>query len=260
MRTIIANWKMQLTPPEAAALAREISSLLPRANREVRVILCPSFTALVPVKEAIGESAVLLGAQDVCDQEKGAWTGEVSARELVELGASAVIIGHSERRSHNHETDDLVNAKVRRAVGAKLMPVVCVGESREEREKGKRDSIIERQVRAAFFGLDLPRRGEAVVAYEPLWAIGTGQAVDPEDAAHAHYVIRETLRDMYGPETADRCCHVVYGGSVDRTNIEGFFQRNIIEGVLVGGASLKAQEFLAIVDAAERAAMAPRQA
>ncbi len=259
MRTIIANWKMQLTVSEAEALARSLAESLPKSKRDSRVVVCPSFPALVPVKAALGESGILLGAQDVCEQEKGAWTGEVSARELVDIGTQAVIIGHSERRSAAKETDELVNAKVKRALAAKLLPVVCVGESREEREKGRRDTVVEKQVRAAFFGVDLPRKSEVVVAYEPTWAIGTGQAVDPEDAARSHFVIRETLRDLYSQETADRSCSIIYGGSVDRANIDAFFQRSIIEGVLVGGASLQAKEFLAIVDAAERAAQAPRQ-
>ncbi len=254
MRMIIGNWKMHFTIAEATELARDLVAALPKRLPDVRVAVCPSYAALAPVKAALGDAPVMLGAQDVCDQEKGAFTGEISAREISDLGAKLVIIGHSERRIHVHEDDALIRAKVQRALKSKLLPVLCVGETREERDGGKRDVVVERQVRAALDGLELPARAELMVAYEPVWVIGTGTAVDPEDAARSHYVVRETLRDIFGPETADRRCRVIYGGSVDRENIAGFFARPVIEGVLVGGASLHAAEFAAIVDAARIAA------
>lgn len=253
MRTVIGNWKMQLGIAEAEQLARDLAAALPKRLPDVRVAVCPSYAALAPVKAALAGAPVLLGAQDVCHEERGAYTGEVSARELVDLGVKLVLIGHSERRRHVHEDDALVHAKMQRALKAKLLPVLCVGETREERDKGLRDVVVERQVRAALEGVDLSARGEVIVAYEPVWVIGTGTAVDPEDAARSHYIIRETLRDIFTPETADRRCRVIYGGSVDRGNIGGFFSRPVIEGVLVGGASLKSSEFAAIIDAARAA-------
>lgn len=253
MRTIIGNWKMQLTVAEAERLARDLAAGLPKRLSDVRVAVCPSYAALSPVKAALGEAPVLLGAQDLCHEEKGAYTGEVSARELTELGVKIAIIGHSERRSHVHEDDALVRSKMVRALKAKLIPVLCVGETREERDKGLRDVVVERQVRAALDGVELPARGDVIVAYEPVWVIGTGTPVDPEDAARSHYIIRETLRDILGPAVADRRCKVIYGGSVDRSNVGGFLERPAIEGVLVGGASLTAGDFLAIIEAARQA-------
>lgn len=254
MRTIIGNWKMQLSVQEAERLARDLAAGLPKRLTDVRVAVCPSYAALAPVRAALGEAPVMLGAQDVCDQEKGAYTGEVSARELVDLGATLAIIGHSERRAHVHEDDALIGAKVRRALAAKLLPVLCVGETREERDKGLRDVVVERQVRAALEGLELPARRELIVAYEPVWVIGTGTAVDPDDAVRSHFIVRETLRDILGPDVADTRCRIIYGGSVDRGNVAGFLARPAVEGLLVGGASLSAEEFLAIVDAARAAA------
>ncbi|TAK05690.1 triose-phosphate isomerase [Patescibacteria group bacterium] len=253
MRTIIGNWKMQLTIAEATQLAKDVAAALPKRLPDVRVAVCPSYAALSPVKDALGGSPVVLGAQDLCHEEKGAYTGEVSGRELADLGVKLVIIGHSERRSHVHEDDALIRAKVQRAFKNKMIPVLCVGETRDERDKGLRDVVVERQVRAALEGLDLPARGELVVAYEPVWVIGSGTAVDPEDAARSHYIIRETLRDSFSPETADRRCRVIYGGSVDKNNVGAFLARPVIDGVLVGGASLSAPEFTAIVEAARAA-------
>lgn len=253
MRTIIGNWKMQLSINEAAQLAKDIAAALPKRLPDVRVAICPSYAALAPVKDALGASPVVLGAQDLCHEEKGPYTGEVSGRELADLGVKLVIIGHSERRSHVHEDDELIHAKVQRAIKNKMLPVLCVGETRDERDKGLRDVVVERQVRAALEGLDLPARGELIVAYEPVWVIGTGTAVDPEDAARSHYIIRETLRDIFSPETAERRCRVIYGGSVDKDNIAGFLARPVVDGVLVGGASLSAPEFTAIVEAARAA-------
>lgn len=253
MRTIIGNWKMQLSITEAAQLAKDVAAALPKRLTDVRVAVCPSYAALAPVKEALGAAPVVLGAQDLCHEEKGAYTGEVSGRELSDLGVKLVIIGHSERRSHVHEDDALVRAKVQRALKNKMVPVLCVGETRDERDKGLRDVVVERQVRAALEGPALPARAELIVAYEPVWVIGSGTAVDPEDAARSHYIIRETLRDIFSPETADRRCRVIYGGSVDKDNVGGFFARPVIEGVLVGGASLSAPHFTAIVEAARTA-------
>lgn len=250
MRTVIGNWKMQLTIGEAEQLAKDIAAALPKRLSDVRVVVCPSYAALAPVRDALGGSPVVLGAQDLCHEEKGAYTGEVSGRELADIGAKFVLIGHSERRSHAHENDALSRAKVQRAFNNKMVPVLCVGETRDERDKGLRDVVVERQVRAALEKLELPARDELVVAYEPVWVIGSGTAVDPEDAARSHYIIRETLRDIFTPETADRRCRVIYGGSVDKVNIAGFLSRPVIDGVLVGGASLSAPEFTAIVEAA----------
>ncbi|OGL72440.1 triose-phosphate isomerase [Candidatus Uhrbacteria bacterium RIFCSPHIGHO2_12_FULL_57_11] len=244
-RYVIANWKMQLSVAESETLALDELASCGEMNEGLEVVICPSFTALERVGKAVKGSLCALGAQDLFWEAKGQYTGEVSAATLKELGAKYVIVGHSERRQHLGETDLMINKKVLQAVKSGLVPIVCVGETKEERRTGKRDAVVERQVRAALQGVKLVGSQELLIAYEPVWVIGTGQAVDPEDAARSHMVIRETLRDLF-PEPVAQRAHIIYGGSVDSKNIDGFVRFPEIEGVLVGGASLKPREFLRI--------------
>lgn len=241
-RYVIANWKMQLGVSESEALAQDELAACGELDGGVVVVLCPSFPALERVGGVCLGSLCALGVQDIFWEEKGQYTGEVSAAMAKELGAQYAIVGHSERRAHLGETDAMVNKKVLRALGSGLIPIVCVGETKEERDAGRRDAVVEGQVRAALRGVKLVGSQELLVAYEPVWVIGTGQAVEPEDAVRSHTLIRATVRDILGEASAARV-HIIYGGSVDSKNVGDFLKYPEIEGTLVGGASLKAKEF-----------------
>lgn len=244
---VAGNWKMNLTHVEGAGLARAVAKALP-AGAPVDVVLCPPFTALHAVADALDAAAagpVALGAQDLHWHERGAFTGEVSAGMLTALGCRYVIVGHSERRSLFGETDDVVARKAARAQEAGLIPIVCVGESLEERRAGRVETVILGQVDAALSALD-PDAG-LVIAYEPVWAIGTGEAASPADAAAVARLIRDRLRQA-GPGAGD--VRILYGGSVTAENAAGFLSEPDLDGALVGGASLDARSFAAIVEAA----------
>lgn len=253
MKTIIANWKMNVGIRESVALARGTLLALRGRKFAPEIALCPSFTALVDVKKTITRSHVALGAQNVSSEEAGAFTGEVSARMLVETGATHVIIGHSERRRLFGETDEIVGKKVALALSHKLVPIVCIGETKEEHAAGQTEAVVSRQLKAAF-ALMTPRRDKdrLLVAYEPVWSIstsGTGLADDPQEAAAVHAFIRRSLEQHIGRAQLS----VLYGGSVNALDAYGFLREPEIDGVLVGGASVKLQEFIKIIDAASEA-------
>lgn len=241
-KIIIGNWKMQLSVRESTALARRLRVGVKKTK--TTVVLCPSFPALAPVGEAIRGGAIALGAQDLFWETKGQYTGEVSGAALRELGCSFVIVGHSERRAHLGENDEMVNKKVAAALAARLTPILCVGETREERERGERDAVLRRQVHVALRGLTSAQVGKVIVAYEPVWVIGSGKAVPPEDAVRAHGKIRHAVEEVAGAAVKTR---VIYGGSVDSNNGVGFLREAAVDGCLVGGASLRAAEFLKLV-------------
>lgn len=247
----IANWKMNLLIKESLALVEQLYESLKDINSEkVETILCPSFTALPALNEMLkrlGAEQFKLGAQDVFWEEKGAFTGEISPKMLEEVGCTYVICGHSERRQHLGETDEMVNKKVKIISKHSLMPIVCVGETYEERQKGIRDVVVARQVGKALEGVELFGTKRIIIAYEPVWVIGTGQAVEPEDAEHSHRIILEALRELFSPDVIERHFNIIYGGSVDSTNIKSFIDQENIDGVLVGGASLKADEFVRMI-------------
>lgn len=234
MKLFIANWKMYLSDDAAAALASEAADAAEDANAEVAV--APSFTALAAVAHAIAGSKVELGAQDGFWEEKGAWTGEVSMTNLKATGAHFVIVGHSERRALG-ETDEMVAQKVAAALKAGLTPVLCVGETKEERDAGTRDAVVRRQLAEGLKLADLSN-ATLVVAYEPRWAIGTGIACAPEDAAETHRLIRGLV-----PEGT----RVLYGGSVDPSNIGRYLGLPEVDGTLVGGASTDAAKLRAML-------------
>lgn len=245
-KIIIANWKMQLTLRESVELARDCVRALHAGS--TTVVLCPSFTALPSVGTLL-PAHIALGAQDVFWEERGAYTGEIAPRLLVEMGCRYALIGHSERRQYCAETDAMVNRKTIAALAAGLIPVVCVGETADERRAGKKDFMVMRQVAEATRGVVLTGAQQLIIAYEPVWVIGSGQAVAPDDAVHMMQVIRHTLLDVIPQETVSRSCHSIYGGSVDAKNVVSFTREQTIDGVLVGGASVKAASFLGIVEA-----------
>ena len=244
---IVANWKMQLSDADAVTVAGEVAGS-PIADAEL--VLCPSFTALSRVAEAVRGSAIALGAQDCAADTRGALTGEVSSEDLRALGCRYVLVGHSERRQRLGETDAMIGKKLRATTAAGLCPILCVGESFEERTEGKREAILTRQL-DVLRGLSLVGTQQLCVAYEPVWAIGTGHAAAPSDAAQAHAFIVDTVREVAGAAVADRV-RVLYGGSVSPENVAAFLAEQHVAGVLVGTASQSAARLRAIVAAAGR--------
>jgi triosephosphate isomerase (TIM) len=244
-KLIAANWKMYKTPEEAEAF---VSSFLPLVWEHERddIVLCPPFTAIAPVVEATRGSRITVGAQDMFWEKEGAYTGEVSAPMLRALGCSHVIIGHSERRQYFGETDDTVNRKLRAALTAGLKPIVCVGEALEEREAGVTEDVLRRQCNVAFRDISGGEAIPLVIAYEPVWAIGTGRTATPELAAEAHRTIRFEAAQAFGEGVATQL-RILYGGSVKPENANALMSQTEIDGALVGGASLAPKSLAAIV-------------
>jgi triosephosphate isomerase len=275
---IAGNWKLNGTAAEAAALSRQLLALLTEGGatsamppagaglpagvhesagryglagtREaVEVVICPPFTALAAVGQLLEGSRVALGAQDVFWEDQGAFTGEVSAPMLKELGCRYVIVGHSERRAHFGETDEAVRRKLLAAVRQGLSPIVCVGETLAQREASQTLEVLRRQLEGAYDGCQEQECERAVVAYEPVWAIGTGRNATPQQAQEAHAEIRRWFLQRCGPDIAERL-RIQYGGSVTPDNAASLLAQPDVDGALVGGASLKAEAFAAIVKAA----------
>lgn len=251
-RIVAGNWKMNRSAPEGLALVRELIALRaadPAATRAPRVVVCPPFPSLDGVGRALEGSGVELGGQDVHAETHGAFTGEVSGAMLAAVGCRWVIVGHSERRQLMGETDAMVAAKLRAAQRDGLTPIVCVGETLAEREAGRTEDVLVRQVTAAWHGLDPAAARATVVAYEPVWAIGTGKVATPEQARDAHRVIRATLDRVAGAGLGSELA-ILYGGSVNAGNAAALFAESDVDGALVGGASLDAAGFVRIVAAA----------
>ncbi|MFB3738358.1 MAG: triose-phosphate isomerase [Candidatus Velamenicoccus archaeovorus] len=246
---VAANWKMHKTHLEAIRDVQKLSYLLDKDDAErVEVVICPAFTALRAVQTLIESDRLpyRLGAQDVHWEEKGAFTGEVSPPMLEALRCAYVIVGHSERRQLFGETDETVNRKVRAVLRHGMTPILCVGESLEERDAGATDDTVVRQVRRALQGVGEQDAAGLVVAYEPIWAIGTGRSAEPADAGEVIGLIRGTLAELYSKELADGV-RIQYGGSVKAGNIRDFMAHPEIDGALVGGASLDPEELALIV-------------
>jgi len=244
-RPIIAgNWKMNNTPEAAAMLVKELAPLVADATAEV--VICPPFVCLSAVKEAIAGTNIRLGAQNLHFAPSGAYTGEVSAEMLVSAGVEYVIIGHSERRQYFAETDDTVNKKAKAALAAGLIPIICVGESLEQREKGITAEIVSLQTKLALEGLTPAQVAGLVIAYEPIWAIGTGKTATAEDANQTIGEIRGAIRAVFG-DAADQV-RIQYGGSMNPKNSSELMAKKEIDGGLIGGASLKAVDFSKVVN------------
>ncbi|MFP2905726.1 triose-phosphate isomerase [Pyxidicoccus sp. 3LFB2] len=249
-RKIVAgNWKMNKTVPEALALVRELRGLVAPLGDTVEVVLAPTFVALQPLHVALEGAPLQLAAQNCHWESSGAFTGEVSAPMLAELGCAYVIVGHSERRQLFGETDELVNKRARAVRAAGMTPIVCVGETLAEREANQTLEVVERQVRGALAGFEAKDVATFVLAYEPVWAIGTGRNATSAQAQEVHAAIRALLGRLYDGETAGRV-RIQYGGSVKPDNAAELLGQPDVDGALVGGASLKAADFAAIVKAA----------
>ena len=247
MRTplIAGNWKMYKTVAEAVELVEALMTDLPEiADREV--LICPPFTALYPLSPLLSESPIQLGAQNMYGAGQGAFTGEVSPVMLAELNCRYVILGHSERRQVFGEDDALINAKVRSALEHGLKPILCVGETKQERDASKAEEITLGQLRAGLGGLAAEQLNDVVIAYEPVWAIGTGETATPADAQAMHAAIRGALAEHYGHDQAETV-RILYGGSVKVDNVDLLMSQTDIDGALVGGASLQAESFLRII-------------
>jgi triosephosphate isomerase len=239
---VAGNWKMHNTIAESIALAEAIKEGA-AAIKNGEVVLAPPFTALFSVGKTIKGSNVSLAAQNMYYEDKGAFTGEISPGMLKDTGCTYVIIGHSERRKYFHEQNNDVNLKVKKALFAGFKPIMCVGETDEERAKGITRSVIDRQVRQGLNGVE--KIDNVVIAYEPVWAIGTGKVAMPAQAQEVHAFIRRLLKDLYGSMADD--IRILYGGSVTKDNIGDLIEMEDIDGALVGGASLKADGFLSII-------------
>jgi len=241
---IAGNWKMNLGPAAARELLRALRDNLHEPSADVAV--CPPFTLLPLAAEVLKGSPVRVGAQDLFWEKSGAYTGEVSAEQLADAGCGVVLIGHSERRRYFGETDETVGRKLKAALRAGLTPIVCVGETLEEREGQKTYRVLETQLKGALSGLAPADAGKIVVAYEPVWAIGTGKTASPDQAQDSHLFIRKTLGAILGAE-ASLAVRILYGGSVKPDNIDALMAQLDVDGALVGGESLKPVSFLRII-------------
>ena len=244
-KLIAANWKMYKTPDQARDFFRDFLPLVEGHNRD-QIVVCPTYLALDAAVHAAKGTNVAVGAQDLHWEKEGAFTGEVNAAMLVAVGVTHVIIGHSERRQYFGETDDTVNLKLKSALEAGLVPIVCVGEVLEEREANLTDDVLRRQCMRAFHKVSAKKAAKLVVAYEPVWAIGTGKTATPQLASDAHIIIRGEAAKAFGEEFADHL-RILYGGSVKPENATALMSEPEIDGGLVGGASLDPKSFSAIV-------------
>ena len=255
MRTpfIAANWKMHKTVHEAVVFIKELRSLIKDVD-DVEIVVAPAFTALHACAEAARNTAVGVASQDVYWEREGAFTGEISAGMVKEAGGEYAIIGHSERRRLFGETDESVNRRLVATLAALLTPIVCIGETLEEREAGQTLAVLDRQMKHGLDGLNGDEVGSLVLAYEPVWAIGTGRNATPRQAEEAHAHIRSRLRQWFGAGAGDHC-HVIYGGSVKPDNIHELIALSEVDGALVGGASLDVRAFSDIVARSRQSAV-----
>ncbi|WP_028829446.1 triose-phosphate isomerase [Proteocatella sphenisci] len=241
---IAGNWKMYKTISEAIEFANEIKHDCDTEN--VEVVICAPFTIIKDLKNALEGTNVKIGAQNFHYEDEGAFTGEISAKMLREVGAEYVIVGHSERRQYFNETDETVNLKVKKALSESLTPIICVGESLEQRDSGITEKIVTDQIKAAFSTVSPEEAIKTVIAYEPIWAIGTGKTATSAQANEVCLEIREELLKIYGEETSEKI-RIQYGGSVKPGNIKEIMSQSDIDGALVGGASLVAEDYLKLI-------------
>jgi triosephosphate isomerase len=255
MRTpfIAGNWKMFKTVHETTVYVKELRGLI-KDVKNVTVVIAPPFTAVHAASEAARNSNVAVAAQNMSWEREGAFTGEISAAMIAEAGAEYVIVGHSERRTLFGETDATVNRKVTAAIAASLTPIVCIGETLEQRERNETLDVLDRQIKGGLDGVSGDQVADLVMAYEPVWAIGTGRTATPAQAGDAHAHIRARLRQWFGATAADRCL-LLYGGSVKPDNIRDLMAQPDVDGALVGGASLDVRSFYDIIVRSRRAAV-----
>ena len=243
-KIVAGNWKMNTLPSEGVELAKGVAAGKAEVCDCVNLIVCPPFTHLQSVIEALGNSGVAVGAQDCATEVKGAYTGEVAASMIAALGCKYVILGHSERRQYYGETSETLNKKMARAYENNLTPIYCVGENLDEREANRHFNVVKAQIEEVVFNLSEEQFRNLVIAYEPVWAIGTGKTATAEQAQEIHAYIREVLRSKFGAAAEE--CPILYGGSCKPSNAGEIFSKEDVDGGLIGGAALKAEDFLAI--------------
>lgn len=241
---IAANWKMHMTTEEAKTFINELKEKV--AETDVEVVICPPFTLLKTLKEITEGTNIKIGAQNMHWEEKGAYTGEISPIMLKDLYIQYCVIGHSERRKYFNETDEIVNKKIKAALNHEIKPILCIGETLDERESNKQEEVVKNQLLCALDGIDSDKIKDIVIAYEPIWAIGTGKTASSLDAGRMAEFIRETIREEFGLDISEEV-RIQYGGSVKPNNISEIMNQFDIDGALVGGASLKVNDFIQIV-------------
>lgn len=245
---VAGNWKMNTTLPEGLALAKGLDEALKNKTLNCDVIIGTPFTHLASVAAAIDTNKIGVAAENCADKEKGAFTGEVSAAMVASTGAKYVILGHSERRAYYHETPAILKTKVELALANGLTPIFCIGEVLEEREAGKHFEVVDAQVKESLFDLSAEDFGKIILAYEPVWAIGTGKTATAEQAEEMHAFIRRTIAEKFGAEASENVS-ILYGGSCKPTNAREIFAKPDVDGGLIGGAALKCADFKGIIDA-----------
>jgi triosephosphate isomerase (TIM) len=253
MRTMIiaGNWKMYKDIQETADLIAQLKAAVPQMPPNVISIVCPPFTSLQTAAAALKGSAFKLGAQNMSQHDEGAFTGEVSGKMLKAVGCEYVILGHSERRQYYGETNELINLKAKKALALGLLPIICVGETLQEREAGVTSQVVTTQIKGTLSGISNHDMEKVTIAYEPVWAIGTGKVATPQQAQEVHQVIRKQIAQLYDWALAERIV-IQYGGSVKPDNAAEILTQNDVDGALVGGACLKADSFSAVIQAAKR--------
>ena len=250
-KVIAGNWKMNKDVHQTEELINSLKKALDFSLTNVKVVICPPFTSLETAQQLLQGSPIVLGAQNMYYEDEGAFTGEVSAKMLKGVGCQFVILGHSERRQYFRETDEFINKKVKKALASGLIPIVCVGETLEEREKNITHQVVTTQVKGVLKDISADDVEKLIIAYEPVWAIGTGRNATPQQAEEVHLLIRRLISELYSSTTAERLI-IQYGGSVKADNASDLLSQLDIDGALVGGACLKADSFAAIVKAAAR--------
>ena len=245
---VAGNWKMNKTLQEGIALAKELNEVLANERPNCDVIICTPFIHLASVTPLVDSAKIGVGAENCADKESGAYTGEVSAAMVASTGAKYVILGHSERRAYYHETPEILKEKVRLALANGLTPIFCVGEVLEEREAGKQNEVVYGQLAGSLFDLTAEEFSRLIIAYEPVWAIGTGKTATAAQAQEIHAYIRSVIAEKYGRDVADNTS-ILYGGSCKASNARELFANPDVDGGLIGGASLKAADFKGIIDA-----------
>ncbi|MEP0861705.1 MAG: triose-phosphate isomerase [Ignavibacterium sp.] len=248
-KVIAGNWKMNNDLQQSVSLIEELKNKLVNKSLNCDVIICPPFTSLYEAKKLIDGSVIKLGAQNMFYEDSGAFTGEISAQMLKSVGCEYVILGHSERRTIFGEKDEMINKKIKKALSQKLKPIFCVGETLEEREKDITEKVIKKQIEKGLVDVTPDEIIDVIIAYEPVWAIGTGKTATPQQAQEVHQFIRKLLTNMYSKDFANMIV-IQYGGSVKPDNARELLSQKDIDGALVGGACLKADSFLGIIEAA----------
>lgn len=248
-KVIIANWKMQLNLAETLELTNKVKEKF-KSFSGGAVAICPNFISLLEVKKILHGSKIKLGAQDVFWEGKGAYTGEISPTLIAEAGCEYVIVGHSERRKFLMVNYEMIHLMIKAVLKVEnLTPIVCIGENWDERKTDRRDFVLYDQLQQALSGIDIVGNQQIIIAYEPIWAIGSGTAIEPSEAEYAHKIVRLTLNEMFGMKIVNNNFKVIYGGSINSHNVKGFADLENLDGLLVGGASLDAEEFFKVAKA-----------